>query len=490
MPTEIYALPDNGPDTAGTATVPADGGRLQAAWDWALAYIDTVPAWSWALALAALTVFTLICLPMLRTQAFKAGARDSRKQLTAEDRKDRRLLIAALIPAVGFWIAVLVGSGRGLIAFGRDDLKWTGGWEYLVPLTLDGVAISFGLLAFRAVRKKRSPDRAVRIAAGAMVASSAINFLHEVGGSKLGASYLAILSLLGMLIFDELLAQFEEGSAYIKRQNPRFGLRWITWPTNTLCAWFAWRNYPPAADTDATIRAAVKHLETVRAGKAAKRAATVDAPAWWMRLAPWIRARQLETTLTVQRAETGRRQAYTANLTARLETALADLTAARADLTAMAAKVETVTAENTAVKTSLQDVTERAVKEREDLTAAHTADKEKALRDLSDRLTAQFTARLEELSTVSITKYRDTHPKTSPVKAKQSSPQAGNRPAVNDETAVQMMLTAHNDPGYTWSQNAVRTLTGAGFTRIPKLIELWFTAASERADGEPQAVNQ
>jgi hypothetical protein len=37
-------------------------------------------------------------------------------------------------------------------------------------------------------------------------------------------------------------------------------LRWLTWPSNTLCAAIAWRNYPPAEGTDATVLNAVDKL--------------------------------------------------------------------------------------------------------------------------------------------------------------------------------------------------------------------------------------
>jgi len=46
------------------------------------------------------------------------------------------------------------------------------------------------------------------------------------------------------------------------------------------------------------------------------------------------------------------------------------------------------------------------------------------------------------------------------------------------------MLAAHNDPGFEWSKNAVRTLTGVGFGRAERLIELWLTAVTDKAVNE------
>jgi hypothetical protein len=43
----------------------------------------------------------------------------------------------------------------------------------------------------------------------------------------------------------------------IRRENPKFGLRWLTWPTNTLLSAIAWRNRPPAEGTPGMVAAAV-----------------------------------------------------------------------------------------------------------------------------------------------------------------------------------------------------------------------------------------
>jgi hypothetical protein len=72
-----------------------------------------------------------------------------------------------------------------------------------------------------------------------------------------------------MVMLHEFLAQFEEGTAYVRRHNPKFGARWITWPTNTFCAAVAWRNYPPAEGTPATILNAITNLDRARALKQA-----------------------------------------------------------------------------------------------------------------------------------------------------------------------------------------------------------------------------
>jgi hypothetical protein len=60
----------------------------------------------------------------------------------------------------------------------------------------------------------------------------------------------------------------------IRRENPKFGLRWLTWPSNTSLAAIAWRNHPPAEGTPGTVPAAVANLNRVREMKRAARVAS------------------------------------------------------------------------------------------------------------------------------------------------------------------------------------------------------------------------
>jgi Protein of unknown function (DUF2637) len=183
------------------------------------------------------------------------------------------LTLATLVPAVFFFVMVLAGSFHGLVGFGYFTLGWRGGWQLLVPATLDGVSLAFAMLAFRAVRNGRSPDRSRRVVLVAAAASATINYGYEYGtaGTVLAGGYVGLLSLFAMFLFDELLAQFETQQQTLRRDNPKFGLRWLTWPSNTFCAAVAWRNHPPVDGTPGTVRSAMENLERVRAGKHAAR---------------------------------------------------------------------------------------------------------------------------------------------------------------------------------------------------------------------------
>jgi hypothetical protein len=347
-----------------------------------------VPGPVWFVFFAA----AIALLPFARRQAFLAGARVTGR--SKDSAKDRALFVAAMIPSAIVWVAVLAGSFKGLVAFGRDDLGWHDGFEYNVPLTLDGVGIAFAFLSFRAVKKRRSPERCLQVAQGATIASAVIQFGHEVrNGTWLGGSYLAVLSFFGLLIFHELLDQFVEGTAWIRREKPKFGLRWITWPTNTACAWVAWRNYPadmlPANAKPEEIaywgssKHAIAHLEDVRARKREERRQRdlqeVNLPApWWMRAAPWVRVRQFDAALTARNAE------Y-AEMTARLEAVIAEHEAAVAESERRAEKLAQALAE----KQTAEQKAAEAWREAEKLRAETAAE--------MDRIRAEHTATVDRL---------------------------------------------------------------------------------------------
>jgi hypothetical protein len=242
-----------------------------------------VPAGVWVLLAVVNLVATVLTWSVARRRMRRAGERAADPQLVAAGagrKRDTPLTVASLIPAGLFWAMVLAGSLHGLVSFGRSVLGWHAGWEYLVPGTLDGVSVTFAFLAFRAVRMKKAPDRCYRVVWGAAVASATVNFAYEYshsGHNIIAGGYLALLSLFGMVMLHEFLDQFEEGAAYVKRGSPKFGLRWITWPTNSFCAAVAWRNYPPAEGTEATILNAVANLDRVRAVKRAARDAKIVA---------------------------------------------------------------------------------------------------------------------------------------------------------------------------------------------------------------------
>jgi|GEM_PF-5604751 len=239
-------------------------------WSTITGFTDRVPSSAWAALMVANLLMTIMTWGVARCRIRAAGARTAHPERFAERarKRDVTLTVASLVPAALFWGMVLAGSFHGLVAFGRNVLGWNVGSEFLVPGTLDGVSVTFGFLAFRAVHKRRDPGRCQRVVWAALLASATVNFAYEYGYTHhnlVAGAYMALLSVFGVTIFHEFLAQFEEGAEYIRRsRRPPWGLRWITAPLSTLRAAIAWENYPPADGTPAIVLNGLANLERVR----------------------------------------------------------------------------------------------------------------------------------------------------------------------------------------------------------------------------------
>lgn len=240
-------------------------------WSAITGFLARVPAGMWAALLVVNIVLTILTLGMARRRIRAAGRRAAHPDRVAERgrRRNAALTVASLVPAALFWGMVLAGSFHGLVAFGRNTLGWNDGTQYLVPGTLDGVSVTFAFLAFRAIHKHHNPGRSRKVVWAASLSSATVNFAYEyghTGHNLIAGAYLAVLSVFGMVIFHEFLAQFEEGTEYIRHgKRPAWGLRWVTSPCSTFRAAVAWENYPPADGTPATVRCGLENLERVRA---------------------------------------------------------------------------------------------------------------------------------------------------------------------------------------------------------------------------------
>lgn len=238
-----------------------------------------------------------------------------------------------------------------------------------------------------------------------------------------------------------------------------------------------------------------------------------ETPGWWMRVNPVARVRQLVVVLEQQRAETARKAAEITDLNARNADLDEALTAARNTVSAVTAnrdatteRIDALNAELTAARNEINDLNEKA---RND---ARTADAERTehaltverlearigsleseLTTQAERLNAEHNEAVRELkadlnkaraeaATVDINRYRK-------AAAEKAATVAPNRAAMSDEDAVQAMYDEHNEPGFKWSQNAVRKLTGAGWGRIPGLINAWHEKALNEGGGDV-AVNE
>lgn len=238
-------------------------------------YVDT---WVMVLVVSILTISLLVGVPLARSAGRRRGIRLANPgayATRADKAKDTGLFLAALIPTLLVWLAVMGVSFIGLTGFANDVMGWDHWTNILVPLSLDGISISFGAWAFVAVKRGRHPGRAYKIVLAAATVSATLNFVHGRDKWSIWAGlYLAFLSFAGMAMFHELLDQFMAGyddEVALKTRYPRFGQRWFYAPISTFAARRAWIVHPPAEGMRPSVRNALTHLEDTREAKRQRR---------------------------------------------------------------------------------------------------------------------------------------------------------------------------------------------------------------------------
>lgn len=237
-----------------------------------------VPSWVMAVVVGVLTICLIIGVPAARAAGRRRGHRLAHPEAYTKFRdkaKETALFLAALLPSVLVWLAVMGVSFIGLTGFAADVMEWRHWTNVLVPLSLDGISVSFGAWAFVAVKRGRHPGRAYKIVLAAATMSAVLNFVHGRDEWSIWAgAYLAFLSMAGMAMFHELLDQFMaaiDDEVALKTRYPRFGQRWIYAPVSTFAARRAWIVHPPEEGIRPSVRNALDHLQMVRDAKRQRR---------------------------------------------------------------------------------------------------------------------------------------------------------------------------------------------------------------------------
>ena len=105
-----------------------DLGQLTTTW---------VPTWVMVLVVSVLTASLLIGVPLARSAGMRRGRRLAHPEAygTRKERaKDTSLFLAALIPTLLVWLAVMGVSFIGLTGFAADVMGWDHWTNVLVPL--------------------------------------------------------------------------------------------------------------------------------------------------------------------------------------------------------------------------------------------------------------------------------------------------------------------------------------------------------------------
>lgn len=199
---------------------------------------------------------------------------------------------------------VVAASWTGLVGFAADVLDLTGRARYIVPVTLDGLAVT---LAFFGLRSVLAGDAAVfpRLLAWAVVGLGAgLNYWHAevVGQGRAAAIYFGAMTLLVYLTFEVILRQLRRNAlkdqGAVEPPLPRFRLaRWARFPGRTFRAWSTAVEHGLTSPSEAIHRA---HLD---------RAPAIEGEVL-------DEQRQPELELTEERTTTTRRQLTSRNGTA------------------------------------------------------------------------------------------------------------------------------------------------------------------------------
>lgn len=135
-------------------------------------------------------------------------------------------------------------SFHGLVGFGRQNLRLSGGWEYLVPFGLDGAAMFSAVMA---VREASHGDASLgsRLLVWAFAGASAwFNWVHAPRGDGAAGApeFFAGMSVSAAILFDRALKQTRRAAlreqGLVPRPLPQIRVvRWLRAPRETFRAW-------------------------------------------------------------------------------------------------------------------------------------------------------------------------------------------------------------------------------------------------------------
>lgn len=188
----------------------------------------------------------------------RPGKRRRRRQRQpATGNTQRRWPALAADAVTGIGLLAVVGapvaiSARSLAAWGREALDLADGWDWLVPLPLDGAALACVGLALHATQRGEAPGFA-RILVWVMAGCSAVaNWRHGTTISPDAALFFAGMPLLAALMLDLVLRRVRHtalsGLGALERPLARYRTaRWLVAPSET---WQAWRTAVREGITD------------------------------------------------------------------------------------------------------------------------------------------------------------------------------------------------------------------------------------------------
>lgn len=159
--------------------------------------------------------------------------------------KSRVLTAVSMVALAVVVVSPAAASWHGLVGTGRAIFGLRGGWEYLVPLTLDGAALYSGTLAIRAILSGDSAFGARLLTALYALAAAGFNGYHAAHvptGNAISAVFFAGASLSAVVLWDVTLRALRRDqlreAGLVEAPLPRWRmLRWLVAPIETARAW-------------------------------------------------------------------------------------------------------------------------------------------------------------------------------------------------------------------------------------------------------------
>lgn len=181
---------------------------------------------------------------MTRQTTAKRNAKNPTTQPTASQAA-QRLAVAGYALLVGVIGCVAAMSWNGLVGFATSELRLTTPFAYLVPVSLDGAALTTAFLAMRSMVLGDSAGGA-RVMTLAFVGASAwFNIVHATqNGGLIAAEFFGGMSVAVWAIFELVMRLVRRdalrAAGALERPLARFRpARWLRFPAATFRAWSA-----------------------------------------------------------------------------------------------------------------------------------------------------------------------------------------------------------------------------------------------------------
>ena len=159
----------------------------------------------------------------------------------------QKVIIGAILTVVGVCFAVVMLapvalSFHSLAGWAKDSLGLTNGWQFLVPIALDSMAITYAGLAFYAAYKGEAGGFSRMMVWLIVGASAAANWRHGAETSTDSAVFHDLMPVLAAVLLEVVLSMVKRrvmsDAGRLMAPLPKFrAVQWLISPVTTWRAW-------------------------------------------------------------------------------------------------------------------------------------------------------------------------------------------------------------------------------------------------------------